>query len=240
VITLPLGVLQTRVVRFTPELPAEKQAAIKNLEMGHVLRIVLTFRERFWEALTNLDEEGSPVKFADAAFIHADGLAFPTWWTQLPVRAPVLVGWVGGPDADRITASRNDASTRMKLADVTLAGDAGTPLGSFVSEQAIASLAQIFKLSTGYLLDQLVAVYFHDWQLNQFSRGAYAYVPVGGLDDQGVLAQPVDGVLFFAGEATTLGHIGTVHGAIMSGQRAAREILATFRDKTIRRQTQSD
>jgi len=32
--------------------------------------------------------------------------------------------------------------------------------------------------------------------------------------------------LFFAGEATSIGHIGTVHGAIQSGQRAAREILA--------------
>jgi monoamine oxidase len=35
----------------------------------------------------------------------------------------------------------------------------------------------------------------------------------------------VDNKLFFAGEATAVGHIGTVHGAIQSGQRAAAEIL---------------
>jgi monoamine oxidase len=40
-----------------------------------------------------------------------------------------------------------------------------------------------------------------------------------------VLAQPVDNKMFFAGEATCKGHIGTVHGAIQSVQRAATEVL---------------
>jgi monoamine oxidase len=40
------------------------------------------------------------------------------------------------------------------------------------------------------------------------------------------LASPIDNTLFFAGEATdTTGHNGTVHGAIASGRRAAKEIL---------------
>jgi len=39
------------------------------------------------------------------------------------------------------------------------------------------------------------------------------------------LAEPIGGKLFFAGEATSVGHIGTVHGAIQTGQRAATEIL---------------
>ena len=42
---------------------------------------------------------------------------------------------------------------------------------------------------------------------------------------QEALAKPVDATLFFAGEATCQGHFGTVHGALMSGQRAAREVL---------------
>jgi monoamine oxidase len=107
-----------------------------------------------------------------------------------------------------------------------LAQPAGESLGSLVLDQAITSLARIFDLSTEYIRDRLVASYFHDWQHDPFSRGAYGYVPVAGLDAQLALSEPVDGTLFFAGEATSVGHIGTVHGAIMSGQRAAREILA--------------
>jgi len=39
------------------------------------------------------------------------------------------------------------------------------------------------------------------------------------------LARPVDGTLFFAGEATDGEQIGTVSGALASGRRAAREVL---------------
>jgi len=41
-----------------------------------------------------------------------------------------------------------------------------------------------------------------------------------------LLAAPLAGTLFFAGEATdSRGEQGTVHGAIASGKRAAAEVL---------------
>jgi len=67
--------------------------------------------------------------------------------------------------------------------------------------------------------------YTHDWSADPFSRGAYAYLPVNGLEAQHTLAGGVDDTLFFAGEATSVGNIGTVHGAIASGSHAAAEIL---------------
>ena len=46
------------------------------------------------------------------------------------------------------------------------------------------------------------------------------------MDAVRTLAAPIEDTLFFAGEATnTDGHTGTVHGAIATGRRAAREIL---------------
>jgi monoamine oxidase len=51
-------------------------------------------------------------------------------------------------------------------------------------------------------------------------------VAAGGVGSQQSLAQPVSGTLFFAGEATvSSGHHATVHGALASGERAAREVL---------------
>jgi monoamine oxidase len=71
-------------------------------------------------------------------------------------------------------------------------------------------------------------MHFHDWDNDPFSRGAYSYVGVNGLEAQRLLASPVENTLFFAGEATvTQGAIGTVHGAMATGKRAAREVIAT-------------
>src|SRR5207253_2883010 len=50
VVTLPLGVLQSGSVRFSPTL-SKKQAAMKKLHMGEVIRVGLRFRERFWDGI---------------------------------------------------------------------------------------------------------------------------------------------------------------------------------------------
>jgi monoamine oxidase len=222
IVTLPISLLkkpdsEVAAIRFTPELPTEKRAAIEALPMGNVLKINLLFRDRFWEAVKRWDENANQVDFRDAAFFHCPGAPLPTWWTQLPMRAPLLVGWTGGPNAERIMQAAGYGKQT--------AGQSGDD-NSYLINQAIESLARIFNLSRNEIEAQLQASYIHNWSADPFTRGAYAYVPVNGLDDQRILAQPVAEKLFFAGEATSIGHIGTVHGAIQSGQRAAREILA--------------
>ena len=56
------------------------------------------------------------------------------------------------------------------------------------------------------------------------------YLPVGSIpDDHDNFAAPVRlgaGTLHFAGEATDGEYMGSVHAAYLSGERAAREILA--------------
>jgi monoamine oxidase len=66
----------------------------------------------------------------------------------------------------------------------------------------------------------------HDWQADPFSRGAYSYAAVGGSRAGEELGAPLDATLFFAGEATQSdGQNATVHGAIASARRVAREVL---------------
>jgi len=45
---LPLGVIQSGQVKFTPALPESKQHALKCLKAGPVVKILLHFKERFW------------------------------------------------------------------------------------------------------------------------------------------------------------------------------------------------
>lgn len=207
VITLPLGVLQEKsstqgAVKFVPALPEEKQHGIQDIPMGHVVRIVLVFRERFWEGL-DIAGTGAHEDLSQLGFIHYPGAPIPTWWSLLPLHAPLLVGWTGGPGAEKF---------------------AGLSEADLVSE-ALHSLKEIFAVSETSLRKTLLRSYTHDWNADPFAHGSYAYLPVNGLAAQQELARPVQNTLFFAGEATSVGHIGTVHGAIESGQRAAKEIL---------------
>jgi monoamine oxidase len=65
------------------------------------------------------------------------------------------------------------------------------------------------------------------WNSDPWTHGSYSYVPAGSSFEQyAVLGEPVDDRIFFAGEATHHEYPATVHGALLSGVRAAREIAA--------------
>lgn len=207
VITLPLGVLQAApgaagAVRFAPAL-GEHADAIRALAMGEVVKVALRFREPFWER--------EPLPLAEGltphqlSFLLSDDPVMPTWWTPYPAQVPLLVGWVAGPRA---------------------AGLSGRPDDAIVTE-ALTALARVSDVPAARLDTLLESWALHNWQTDPFARGAYSYVPAGTLAAQARLAQPLDGTLVFAGEAVaTDGHVGTVHGAIASGRRAAQTLLA--------------
>ena len=203
IITLPLAVLKAGGVEFKPPLP-DKTEVMKNLEMGPVLRVVLLFREQFWEQWED---------FRDMSFIFTDDPQFPTWWSSNPLPRPMLVGWAAGHYAKAL-AGRRDAQ---------------------IVEIAVQALERIMPQSER-IRPLLQAGFLHDWQADEYSRGAYSYACVGGMGSARVLAEPVDGTLFFAGEATNSeGHAGTVHGAIATGRRAAKEALAAAQSKAIQK-----
>jgi monoamine oxidase len=65
------------------------------------------------------------------------------------------------------------------------------------------------------------------WAHDPFARGAYSHALPGHAGKRAVLAAPVDGRLFFAGEATSPNFFSTAHGARDSGERAAQEVMAS-------------
>jgi monoamine oxidase len=64
------------------------------------------------------------------------------------------------------------------------------------------------------------------WAHDPFARGSYSHALPGHTGKRAVLAAPVDGRLFFAGEATSPNFFSTAHGAHDSGERAAEEVMA--------------
>ena len=67
------------------------------------------------------------------------------------------------------------------------------------------------------------------WSHDPFARGSYSHALPGHAGKRAVLAAPVDGRLFFAGEATSPNFFSTAHGAGDSGERAAREVIAAVK-----------
>lgn len=65
------------------------------------------------------------------------------------------------------------------------------------------------------------------WAHDPFARGSYSHAMPGCADCRAVLAAPIDDRLFFAGEATSPNFFSTAHGARDSGERAAREVMAS-------------
>ena len=60
------------------------------------------------------------------------------------------------------------------------------------------------------------------WNQDPFSLGSYPYTPVGAKQSlRRQIGMPVENRVFFAGEATSQFFPSTVHGAFLSGVRAA-------------------
>lgn len=88
IVTVPLGVLKKKMIRFTPSLPKHEQA-FEQMGFGSVVKFLIEFEATFWK-------DNIVCRLHNASFIFSDA-EIPTWWTQLPDAAPILTGWLGGP-----------------------------------------------------------------------------------------------------------------------------------------------
>ena len=113
VVTLPLGVLQAGRVKFTPSLPAIKQAALAGLQMGPVMKLVYLFAE--------------PILDPAIGAIYAKGNP-PMWWSPSLGRDGGAIVWTGfltGDYAREMLALGEEAALAKGLE--TLRDEIGKP-----------------------------------------------------------------------------------------------------------------
>ncbi|GAB4428425.1 MAG: FAD-dependent oxidoreductase [Anaerolineae bacterium] len=190
IITLPLGVLKSGRVSFSPALPPAKQRAIERLGMGLLNKLYLRFERPFWPAEAEMLGYIPPLKGRWAEFLN---IHFYTG-------QPILLAF----------NAATYARSLEKLPDETAV------------DAALSTLRRIF----GHRLPDPTGYRLTRWAADPFAGGAYSFMAAGATpQDINRLAQPVADRLFFAGEATHRRHPATVHGAYLSGQRAAREVI---------------
>ena len=107
------------------------------------------------------------------------------------------------------------------------AADVGREVETWSDRKTVDSAMVTLRRIYGRGIPDPVGYQITRWAADPFSLGSYSFNALGsrpGMRDD--LAKSIDNRVFFAGEATDRNYFGTVHGAYLSGLRAADEISA--------------
>ncbi len=139
----------------------------------------------------------------NAGFILSDQ-KIPTWWTQLPSHNSLLTGWKAGASVNELRNASNE----------------------LILQQALESLASIFKKSGEEIQKHLSAYKVFNWSNDPFSLGGYSYATIQTQEAKKLLNTPLHKTIYFAGEALAEDSAaGTVEAALSSGFETAQKAL---------------
>jgi monoamine oxidase len=105
-------------------------------------------------------------------------------------------------------------------------GAKGFALEELSDEEIIDGAMNTLRVIYGDSIPQPEGFVITRWGKDPFAYGSYSHIPpFASGDDLDALFEPVDDVLYFAGEATSRSFPATVHGAYLSGIAAVKEML---------------
>ena len=199
IVTVSTGVLASGAIDFRPGLPAATHAAIEALPMGAALKVMLRATGR-----DRLDMPQHCSLDHRATRSGEPFMVFQCW----QFGRPTVQSWIGGSPARALEREGDEAAADFALSE----------LRRMFGARVDALFAGGARIVTRWSRDPLFG-------------GCYAYAVPGGVPARAALAEPLaDGHLVFAGEACHAdGLAGTVGGAWISGQAAARTALLAAR-----------
>lgn len=201
--TVPLGVLKQGHIQFEPALPEWKTGAIQRIGFGVLNKVVLSYKEPFWDQSRDifgtLRNPTHRFSLEQKDYFSHRGRFFQWFNCSKTSGLPTLIA--------------------------LMAGDAAFHTERTSDEELIEEATKVLKSVFGNAVPNPVEAIVTRWQQDPFARGSYSYTgPNFKPDDYDHMARSV-GNLFFGGEHTCGTHPATVHGAYISGLRAASEVL---------------
>jgi monoamine oxidase len=231
VCAVPLGVLKESIddkkngelrvgLSFKPRLPFTKTDAISNVGFGLLNKVYVRFETAFWRTRGFFKNE------EDCFFGNVSGIN-PHHYMFFDV-------------GRRLVSKEKAPAVLMSLVSGNEAADLEWQSDNDVVDEVMETLEAIFSPSV--VVSSPIAFKITRWGKDRFARGSYSYLPPGSTDqDYQLLQSPVNANgdslllegaevmrLYFAGEHTTALHPSTAHGAMLSGIRAAQEVVATI------------
>jgi monoamine oxidase len=104
-------------------------------------------------------------------------------------------------------------------------GSKGFALEELSDDEIIAGAMKTLRVIHGESIPEPVGHVITRWGKDPFAFGSYSHIPpFASGEDHDALFEPINDVLYFAGEATNRTHPATVHGAYLSGVAVARSL----------------
>lgn len=204
--TIPLGVLKQsgdRKIHFEPPLPDWKTGAISRIGFGVLNKVVLVYKEAFWDQSRDI-----------FGTLRTPSNRFTLDQSEYFTQRGRFFQWFN-------CTNTSGLPTLLAL----MAGDAAFETEKTPDELLIAEATKVLQSVFGNKVPAPTEALVTRWASDRFARGSYSYTgPNFQPHDYEEMARPV-GNLFFAGEHTCGTHPATVHGAYISGLRAASEVV---------------
>lgn len=209
---------QVRVVTDAGERTAE--AVVLTVPLG-VLQAGSIRIEPGWSAAAARALDRLQMGVLSKTFVRFDSAFWPAdidWHEYLGPRAGHWAEWV------------SFAKAGVPLILGFNSGTAGRRVEAAAPAAVAGEVHDVMRDMFGAKAPAPRAVLTSAWSTDEWSRGSYSFNAVGSTPaDRQALAAPVGGRLFIAGEATEPDYHSTVHGAVISGRRAATEVLDALR-----------
>ena len=204
VLALPFTILRGLDLRL--DLPEAKRRAIQELGYGTCAKLIAGFSKRVWEETSvndvRIDTRSSGYIFTDQDF----QCCWETSRAQSGTHA-LLTNFAGGNLGKNLNQ-----------------GDLQARASSFAS--------QVDRIYPGTLEAYTKQAVRQHWPSSPFVLGSYTCYKRGQYSTLSeAVATPVEN-LFFAGEHTSVEFNGYMEGAVETGQRAAREVIAKLRGRS--------
>lgn len=203
IVTVPLSIIKTNGISFSPGLPSAFTSSAAKIGMGASLRVVVEFKQNFW---------GDTVGFILGSSNVPEFLSFGLTRSEFNATLSVTIN---GAKAEAYS-SLGDGVISNILADIDL-------LYAGKGTQFVRRIV-VDGLETDPIFIR------EDWTTRPYILGGYSYpLPGATNEDRKAIGAPISKKLFFAGEATDItGNAGMVNGALASAERCAQEVVESI------------
>ena len=250
VCTIPLGCLQhhtlssssteatsndsdsdeERLGFFQPQLDPPMVRAIHSLSPGSYKKVFMTFNTIFWPV--EPPAIGLALCSNSVPTFPGNYLLLTNVWAKhgIPCLEAALCGDMGAWAYDM-----SDEFVKQSILEFI-----GTAMGvpslipgnkSSIDDTNSNVTQDLSQSLLSPVLPSCTSISVTRWEEDEYTRGSYSEYKLGTVDDDVEHLQQVaayGGRLHFAGEHTESEHMGSVHGALMSGKRVARKVKEQF------------
>lgn len=210
IVTVPVSVLKNGDLSFSPALGGARASSLSKIDMGASFRAIIEFKRNFW------GEDSSLILGAEnlPEFVN-NGLGRGVFNSTLQIT-------VNGSKAEMYSALGDTAIDALLAELDTLYAGQATQYVRRVTAPDPNDPDQIIELGPIYVTE--------DWTNRPYILGGYSYpLPGSTNEDRLNIGAPLNGKLFFAGEATDItGNAGLVNGALASAERCAEEVVLSI------------